>query len=181
MLALVWLVVVIEQASRVLPFSGMLGSVFVFVLGLWLAVMWFLRAAVLIGFSLGRVDEGRRVPSKRTMVAQAMIPCIGMLGIALAVTDVASRARFEFSRSSLERAAAGVRAGKEIDGPEIVGLYLVDSARLGREGAVRFVTDWDMIDPAGLYYAPDADMAALAPEYETVERLSGPWYRFIGH
>jgi|GEM_PF-3171085 len=138
-LAAIWLLLVVYCNSDAgppdLPFDFF--ALFLVLSGLWLALAWMVRTVLGVGIHTSRA---RVTAHPVTLILHALIPLVGLLGLATAMTRLDTRARFALSRDAFDRTAASIRAGSEFDGPAWVGLYRVRYAYLDDDGNVWFMT-----------------------------------------
>lgn len=178
-LACAWGAAALWGLSDVAPGLGV--TVVVAAGGLALAASAAVRLVCLFGLAL-RLD----LRFRRAAWSLALWPvtaCIGLGGVLAAASDADLRLRVWASERELRDAAADALAMGGApghgSGARRIGLFRVEDVDAG-EGWVRFRTGANLIDPYGLYYAPDGPPEDRAWLEET-RHVRGPWWAFEEH
>lgn len=112
-----------------------LGLVFVaYVVCVAIAGLWAFSFAATINNAPGRLPD-------RVILRWIGIPLMGYLSLALVFFNVPATARFDLSRSAMEKAAAVRLYSGSVYGQGWIGLMPVDEVRLDEDGSVIFIVN----------------------------------------
>jgi hypothetical protein len=176
--SLVWLALALPLYSHP-DFDGLLATLHGAPGLLLLAPTWLVTATILVSWTI--LHGLPRAPIRLAAVA-LITPACGLLGVALAVTDLDMHLRFRLSEAHLTREAERVRNLPEgRDATERrVGLFRVHDAYHDERGDLRLVTNYThLFGEAGFIHAV-ADPPAPDPGLvEHITPLRGPWHAYF--
>ena len=129
--------------------------------------------------------------SPRTLTAPLLrwlaVPLIGLLGIALLITDADLKLRIALADATMRtQADAALNAKTDAEARHAIGAHLglfPANHTERQQGRLRIeTTTTGLFSTAGLYYAPNGMNTGTtnlpAAESESVRHIEGPWYAF---